>query len=153
MLQGAVLLQTSHAWATRPQFGLQTSQARQSSSQCSAQHYEPDTRIPSFTWPQSVIRPLRLGCLSTWGSAHQDSSDSSSLSSPDSLPADQGVYQPIESGGCSIPSNPQTVQELQADINRCDRPESDASTAGLSSAWCDKQSANDAPANFPSPLL
>jgi len=93
MLQGVVLLQTSHAWATRPQFGLQTSQARQSSSQCRAQHYGPDTRISSFTWSQSVIGPLRLGCLSTC-SAHQDSSDSSSLSSPDSLSVSLAACRP-----------------------------------------------------------
>ena len=112
-LQGAVLLQTSHAWATRPQFAQawvwQTCQARQLSSRCQGKQPGPDTGISSFTWPKSVVGPLRLGCLSTC-SANQDSSGSSALSPLTHclsalLPADQGVYQPIESGGCSIPSN------------------------------------------------
>lgn len=97
MLQGAVLLQTSHAWAIRPQFAQaciwQMCRARQLSSQCRAQQYGPDTLTSSFIWPRSVIGPLRLGCPSTC-LANQDSSGSSALSIPDSLSVSLAICRP-----------------------------------------------------------
>ena len=143
MLQGAVLLQTSHAWAIRPQFAQaciwQMCRARQLSSQCRAQQYGPDTLTSSFIWPRSVIGPLRLGCPSTC-LANQETRQAH-LHCPSLthylsalLSADPGVDQLIQYGAHSIQSNHRltgtaatAVQELQANVNKCDQPTSDAS--------------------------